>query len=350
MSVGPSRGRCRIATPCAATGRRRRRARRPPAQSARRRRRSRRRMPRPTPGGSVDLQPVHVDPQVVHGVRHLRRPREAHWRAHGEVTAGRRAPPDDHRCNDAQGEPVGRRPPRRARPARCADHQAVHRPAQVGQPGQGDGGGDGELDDREPGIEARRTREWAGRPAAGPRSASSSRQTNRAATAAAAIWRTAFSRGTSSPSRIRPTVTPSEPTNQMAVISQCMPGRRGSDQFGEVDLHGCIGFDQGDADHQQHGGDADPHGVRGPTPCRAPAVRSENQGADALAPGGVAELGGGRQEVGAGAELRWAQSVPMRFMSAGPPACLRPGPGPGESSTTSWPVRALRPGTEVIRP
>ena len=61
------------------------------------------------------------------------------------------------------------------------------------------------------------------RPAVGPRTASSRRQTAIVTTPANAIWRTAVSRGTRSPRRTSATVTPTEPTNHSAVISQRTP-------------------------------------------------------------------------------------------------------------------------------
>ena len=65
--------------------------------------------------------------------------------------------------------------------------------------------------------------DMGGRPPEEPRSASSRRQTASAASAAMPIWRTAVSRGTSRPTRTTVTMTPMDPRNHSAVISQSRP-------------------------------------------------------------------------------------------------------------------------------
>ena len=91
-------------------------------------------------------------------------------------------------------------------------------------------------------------------------------------------------------------MTPMDPTNQSAVISQWIPEGAGSDELGDVDLHRGVGLHQRDADHHQHGGDADAHGVGGTPPGGPASMGPEQERADALAPGRVPHvLRDGRQ-------------------------------------------------------
>ena len=140
-----------------------------------------------------------------------------------------------------------------------------------------------------------------GRPPREPSSASSRRQTASAASAATPIWRMAVSRGTSRPTRSSVTITPIDPRNHSAVISQSIPeggGVMSSVTWISTEVLACTRGTQ--IDHQ-HGGDADPHGVGGTTPGGPASMGPEKERADPLAPGGVPHVVRDGRQLGVGA-------------------------------------------------
>ena len=170
----------------------------------------------------MEESPCTSTRRCAHGVAHLRRRREAVGHAHDEVAGGGRTPADDHRGNDTERQAVGADHRAQGGERQRADHDAVHWRAQVRQPGQGHRGGDGELEDGEARVEPGEVRGQAGAPRRG-RGWHRGEGRRPAATPATAICRTAARRGTSRPMSTSATITPIDPTNQSAVISQWMP-------------------------------------------------------------------------------------------------------------------------------
>ena len=92
--------------------------------------------------------------------------------------------------------------------------------------------------------------------------------------------------------RTRAAMTPRDPTNQSGGDQPADTRRRGREQLGDVDLDRGVGLDQRDADHDDHHGDDDAHGVRSAPPGGAAAVRTEDQRADAAGPRRAASRSG----------------------------------------------------------
>ena len=244
-------------------------------------------------------QPVDFDLQVADRIGHLGRRGETVGRAHGEVAGGRRAPPHNHRGNDTEREAVGADHRAERGDRDRADHQATHRTAQVRQARQRDRRCHGQLEDREARVEAGEVRNGraAGRGAEQRIEQEADEQGGQPGHAHLAHGRQPRHEQADQDQRHDDADGPQEPQRGDQPVDT---RRRGSDELGDVDLHRGVGLDQRDADHHQHGGDADADGVGGPAPGRAASVGPQQEGADALAPGGVPDVVRNGRQLGAG--------------------------------------------------
>ena len=276
---------------------------------------------------------MHFYLQVADRVGYLCRGGESVGRAHGEVAGGRGAPPHDHRGNDIERETVRTDHRAEGGDRHCADHQATHWTAQVGQARERHRRGDGQLEDGEARVEAGEFRR-GGRPAEEPSSASSRRHTASAANPATPIWRTAVSRGTSRPTRTSVTITPKDPRNHRAVISQSIPEGGGVTSSVTWISKEVLAWTSGMQIATSTVAMPTRDSVGGTSPGGATSAGPQKEGTDALVPGRVPDV------VRNGRQLCDRCGRAHIFMSDVGTAVLCPEAGPGEGAPPpSWPGR-----------
>ncbi len=212
------------------------------------------------------------------------------------MAGGRRAPPDEDGADHRQWQPVGADHGAHGRHPDREDNEAVQRPAEVRQPGEGHRHGDGQLEDGEARIEARERR--LGR-------ASHRRPEHEVDQQADGQGGHAGQRhlahrgepGHQEPDQDQGDDDPDGAEEPQRGDEPAHPARRWCDELGEVELDRPVGLGQRDADHHQHGCDDHPQGIRGPPPGGAPTVRPQDQRAHPLGPRGAVS-GGGRRHGG----------------------------------------------------